>query len=90
MGETIIAFFSDMHSSLVFSSVIVFGFEYCTVKFPIISFAIIRIIWNVIVPNQKCMHDAALAISGYHWLYLVIFGIPLEPYYFEFVIVGFR
>ena len=34
----------------VFSSVIVFGFEYCTVKFPIVSFlVIIRIIRNVII-----------------------------------------
>ena len=33
-----------------FSSVIVFGFEYCAVKFSIISFVvIIRIIRNVIV-----------------------------------------
>ena len=33
-----------------FSSVIVFGFEYCTVKFPIVSFVvIIRIVRNVIV-----------------------------------------
>ena len=33
-----------------FSSVIVFGLEYCTVKFPIVSFVvIIRIIINVIV-----------------------------------------
>ena len=41
-------------------------------------------------PNQKCMYRAALAISGNHCLYLVIFGRPLEPYYFELVIVGLR
>ena len=41
-------------------------------------------------PNQKCMHGAALAISGNHCLYLVIFGMPLELYYFELVIVGLR
>ena len=41
-------------------------------------------------PNQKCMYGAALAISGNHCLYLVIFGIPLEPYYFELVIIGVR
>ena len=29
------------------------------------------------------MYGAALAISGNHWLYLVIFGMPLEQYYFE-------
>ena len=45
-----IAFFSHMHASAIFSSVFVFGFEYCTVNFPIISFVvIIRIIRNVIV-----------------------------------------
>ena len=43
-----------------------------------------------VYPNQKCMYGAALDISGYHWFYLVIFGMPLEPYYFELVIVGFR
>ena len=41
-------------------------------------------------PNQKCMYGAALAISGNHCLYLVIFDMPLEPYYFELVIVGLR
>ena len=41
-------------------------------------------------PNQKCMYGAALAISGNHWLYFVIFGMTLKPYYFELVIVGFR
>ena len=41
-------------------------------------------------PNQKCMYGAALAISGNHFLYLVVFGMPLEPYYFELVIVGLR
>ena len=45
-----IAFFPDMLAAAVFSSVIVFGFEYCAVKFSIITFAvIIRIIRNVIV-----------------------------------------
>ena len=33
-------------------------------------------------PNQKCIYGTALAISGNHWLYLVIFGMPLEQYYF--------
>ena len=41
-------------------------------------------------PNQKCMYGAELAISGNHFLYLVIFGMSLEPYYFELVIVGLR
>ena len=40
-------------------------------------------------PNQKCMYGATLAISGNHLLYLVIFGMQLEQYYFELVIVGF-
>ena len=45
-----IAFSSDIHASAVFQIVIVFGFEYCNVKFPIIYFlVIIRIMWNVIV-----------------------------------------
>ena len=45
-----IAFFSHVHASAIFSSVIVFGFEYCTVNFSIIFFiVIIRIIRNVIV-----------------------------------------
>ena len=42
------------------------------------------------LPNQKCMYGAAMAISGNHCLYMVIFGMPLEPYYFELVIVGLR
>ena len=53
---TIIAYFSCnciffLHPFIYgFSIVIGFGFEYCTVKFPIVSFAaIIRIIRNVIV-----------------------------------------
>ena len=41
-------------------------------------------------PNQKYMYGAALAISGNHCLDLVFFGMPLEPYYFELVIVGLR
>ena len=41
-------------------------------------------------PYQKFMYGAALAISGNHWLYLVIFGMPLEPEYFQLVIVEFR
>ena len=40
--------------------------------------------------NQKYMYGAVLAISENYWLYLVIFGMPLEPYYFEMVIVGLR
>ena len=43
-----------------------------------------------LVHNQKCMYGAALAISANRWSYLVIFGMPLEPCYFELVIVGFR
>ena len=39
-----------MHASVFFQGVIAFGFEYCTVKFPIIPFVvIIRIIRNGIV-----------------------------------------
>ena len=35
-GRPFDCIFSDMHASTVFlSSVIVFGFEYCTVKFPL-------------------------------------------------------
>ena len=51
LDATIIAFFSDISwLHFGFPSVIVFGFEYCTVKFPIIIlFVIIRIIRNVIV-----------------------------------------
>ena len=47
-GATMIAFFFDMHACICgFPSVIVFGFEYCTVKFEIISFVfIIMIIRN--------------------------------------------
>ena len=42
-----IEFFSDMLATVVFKCN--FGFEYCAVKFPIISFVdIIRIIRNVI------------------------------------------
>ena len=43
-----------------------------------------------VLPYQKFMYGAALAISGNHWLYLVIFGMPLEPEYFQLVIVEFR
>ena len=57
LGAIMITFFSDMHTSAGcrmhvrrVTSVIVFGFKYCTVKFPIISFVvIILIIMNVIV-----------------------------------------
>ena len=41
-------------------------------------------------PYQKFMYGAAMAISGNHWLYLVIFGMPLEPEYFQLVIVELR
>ena len=41
-------------------------------------------------PYQKFMYGAALAISGKHRLYLVIFGMPLEPEYFQLLIVEFR
>ena len=45
-----IAFFSYMLATAVFSSVTVLGFGYFTVKFPTISFVVmIRIIRNVIV-----------------------------------------
>ena len=50
----------------------------------------IKIITCYAPPNQKCMYGAALAVSGNHWLYLVIFGMPLEPYYFKLVLVWFR
>ena len=46
--------------------------------------------FSALDPNQKCMYGAAPAISGNHCSYLVIFGMPLEPYYFELVIVGLR
>ena len=41
-------------------------------------------------PYQKFMYGAELAISGNHWLYLVIFGMPLEPEYFQLIIVEFH
>ena len=53
-------------------------------------FGILSCLFWSTVSNQKCMYGAAQAISGNRWLYLVIFGMPLEPYYFELVLVGFR
>ena len=45
----------------VFSSVIVFGFEYCTVKFPIIaSVVIIRIPRNVIVVGYVLVSETII------------------------------
>ena len=50
MGATMIALFSDMlNCNCGFSSVIVFGFGYCAVKFAISFVVIIKIIRNVIV-----------------------------------------
>ena len=56
-----IAFFSDMHAFAVFSSVIVFGSEYCTVKFPIIAFVVmIRMIINVIVVGYVLVSETII------------------------------
>ena len=43
MGATVIAFFSDMHASAIFQSVIAFCFVYCALEFPFFC-VIIRII----------------------------------------------
>ena len=59
-----------------FSSIIVFGFEYCTVKFPIISFVIPRIISNVIVVGYDLVSETinySKTISMHLWLLLWLF-----------------
>ena len=62
---TMIAFFSDIHAS-VFSIVIVFGFEQCTVKFPIISFVVINmIIRNVIAVGFVLVSDTII-VKPFH------------------------
>ena len=54
-------FFFDIHASAVFQSVIVLGFEYCTVQFPIITFVfIIRIIRNVIVVLYVLLNETMI------------------------------
>ena len=47
-----------MHASAVFQSVIVLGFEYCTVKFPIIPFFVIII--NVIVVGYVLVRETII------------------------------
>ena len=46
-----------MHASAVFQSIIVLGFEYCTVKFPIIPFFVII---NVIVVGYVLVRETII------------------------------
>ena len=49
LSATMITFFSDMHASTAFLSVMVLGFKYRTVKVPIVSFIVIIRIVVVII-----------------------------------------
>ena len=61
LGATINVFSSNTLASAVFSRVTLFGFEYCTVNFQIISFVvIIRIIRNVIVAGYVLVSETII------------------------------
>ena len=80
---------SGMHACIYgFSSVIVFGFEYCTVKLTIVSFVVaIRIIRNVIVVGFvlvsgtiivrlfQCNYRIVIVIVVVYLLYLIRLGL---------------